>query len=785
MKHSHIAGLTLIAGLLSGCADNAPYQDTNSKQEEYVRQFIEDFGVPVPGHDFSMATSAGLQVKASKLTSIIVTAEIDGKEYEFANLSVPAGTTPLPVTIPKSVSELNIYLGLAKYTVNANEIVDLDRLAKSPASRSITYNSVPGSDNYFSTSKDGNPVLAIKYSDFLDAYFRANPIGDDNTMSDVADENGKKTSRIGEWVSEELDDLLFCETILWDSKYVHELIEGDVVEYDIFPIYWQSTKDNLKGYKLGFSDFMDYNKVTMTSVNFGGTEDNPFPGLGYSTSVSSVEEIDFSDLSNFTYPTKGSSKAYELNNPDMVIVSEGIRLQVKNNARSRGISMDLLTPTGDGENYRISSSSPLVNKFSWGNNYYSTSLSNLATCRGASKRTFLDKAILEDGVKGGHDRSSEDRFYGPLTVCNPNSTTPEQRRCELFPFLIGFSTPPSSPNDEMKRDYANALFLVVPVTKYEEVPGHWMYYISMGANTLTTFNTFYWTIAVEDLGGSCDWDFNDAVFAFSDKICNLNTENKYSTKTQLWGPSDAVTVRSIEVLPLAAGGTMPLYITFTGNVYKNSLLPLPLPAEDDENTYFELNNQLKYAKEGSEVLDGTWVLGTEIHKWLGQSTYTQQFNTGGKRVNISTEDKIVRLNVPTNLKPGEYWYLNNHPSYLNMTLMGFAVLVDKEDKLQIDTKENGVYSFIEQPNLTLGDNTYLIDAPNSDKNKIAPQMLLIRSASDFNEALNVSGWKDIQWEWPQEFISIDEAYPDFTKWISEDINLDWTVNKDGTKVTKK
>lgn len=777
MKHSHIAGVALLTSLLAGCAEDGPLQD-NSKSDMYVREFIRDFGIPLPGHDFSMATSAGLEVKASQPTRIMVTADIDGEEYEFASLSVPAGTTPLPVTIPKTVSELNIYIGLDKYKVGVNETVDLDRLASSPASR-VLFDYTNGGSLPVRIIGGDAPTIAINYNDFLASYFRENPVGQENTRSKICDENGNKVEQIYEWHSEKWPTFLLCET---EFGWMQDWNDSDLdyVEYDIFPIYWSMTTmpNGVKGKNYTFA-LRAGNKSSLQGYSYGSSTIS-FPKLGYSTKVKSADDVNFKDLSDFIFDDGSFEEPYSTTDgKDKVIVSEGFRVRCHKSDSIGGLALEV--------GFNISgwnqtcSSSPVINGDQWknfdGGAYYHTSLSELATSRGATKRTHLDKAILEDGIKGGKDKGSH-RNYGPLRIYNPMDGTEEKRSAGTLPYLLGYSAPPYTKDDDVLRDYAKVVFLVVPVTKKADQIN---YYNGFIRRTLTC-KKYYWTIAAEDLGGSGDWDFNDAVFAFSDQIKDLNSENIYGPYTTVWGPPDAQHVRFIEVVPLAAGGTMPLYITFSGKVYDISAIDLPSEGDD---SYYDTNEALKGILTDANVLDGTWVLGTEIHKWLGQNTYKRQFNTGSKRVSISPDDKIVRLCVPTSSLPASIINFKNGSSTKNKPLRGFAVLVDKEDRLQIDTKKDGKYSFESLPDLSLGTDTYLIGAPNFDENEIAPQMLLIPTTVVSQNSSKMPNLMDVEWEWPREFINIGEAYPDFVKWITEDKTLDWTKTRETELVTRK
>lgn len=57
---------------------------------------------------------------------MLVTAVVEGKEYLFANLNIPAGTQPLPLTIPSCVTKVKIRSGLHIIEAGVNDLVNLD-----------------------------------------------------------------------------------------------------------------------------------------------------------------------------------------------------------------------------------------------------------------------------------------------------------------------------------------------------------------------------------------------------------------------------------------------------------------------------------------------------------------------------------------------------------------------------------------------------------------------------------------------------------------------------------
>lgn len=305
---------------------------------------------------------------------------------------------------------------------------------------------------------------------------------------------------------------------------------------------------------------------------------------------------------------------------------------------------------------------------------------------------------------------------------------------------------------------------------------------------------FEWTIAAEDLGGSYDWDFNDVVFTFTDVIRNLKTEHVVSSIVMTSGPLYAQSARIITVTPKAAGGTMPIYITYTGPIK-----PLPDVFKTKEQTEEFLNEMLMksrmqgtlYATDAFVYEDkmfsaadkelrtylntnaptATYVLGCELHAWLGQEGYETQYNVGDQRVKFTT--KSVQFVIPTNLDVEDedqlgYFEGLTEGSKKNQPLFGFSVLVDKENTLDLQAIPEEGFSPLK--GFTIGDGIYEIGAPSDRKELTAPQMILIEG----------------DWQWPTEYTNIGSAYPSFAEWIQKpDENTDWYTHYDDNKVTKK
>lgn len=709
MKLCRVLFGALMSVLLAACSVDSPIPA--SVTEDYVRSFVKEFGIPAQGHDFSMARSAGLKVKASTPTHVTVTAEIDGEEYLFGDLTVPAGITPIPVTIPSTVGKLNLHIGMAKYSVMSDDLIDLDHLSDpTPDSRYVQFSPELNSGQNIVVKDDGNKYYFFFSPEIIRSYFRKYPQGQDIQFKETTDA----------WTD--------LNPPLYETRFGNKSYSSD---YLIFPIYRRNSPNGNTHYqwRLGYSIYKNgYSTLYYQTANITGTN---FPGLGYTYNKKNLAWdyamiTDFSDLNkDFVFDTESTQSCPLDDDKAFTIISEGQKVSLRSNTQF-AVRIDLIySDTSSDENREIvSSTDPSFNYRRWNGNYFRTTLGQLNTAYASTCRK-LD----------GYGRQI--RVYNAQT----NSAQKVSVSEKYVGYVVGFSAPPSKPDDTYVRDCADALFIIIPL------PGNLREYKYLPIS----FKKYNWIIAAEDLGGSFDWDFNDAVFRFTDVIENLATAQADETgKYVNFTPTDAVSVRKITVEPLAAGGTMPLYITYTGQV-----LPAPDMSTDPEADYYTANEVLR-AHMSQTAHVGTYIIGTEIHKWLGGSSHTQMINTGSK-VDCPPGEKIS-FAIPTSIRPENFSFSSiwASASVSNQPLMGFSVLVDKENKLDIDARDkNGIIAL---PEYQLGKDDYLIGRPDESKDNIAPQMLLI----------GYDGW-----QWPRERVNIKDAYPKFADWVTSFENTTW------------
>lgn len=785
--HVNHIGMPLIA--LAACVIVSCSQDTVSPSEqvteEYTKNFIKEFGIPAAGHDFSMATSAGLQVKTSQPAHITVTADVDGKEYLFADLTVPAGTTPVPVTVPRSVTSLKIKTGNKTLNVSVNDVVDIDNDV--PNSRAWIVKGYDYDENltpYMTgLSSDGidQPIIAFRPGDLLDRYFESHPIGAQNS-TDYYYQGCDKGEGYFDFEADPHSHLFFGETCM--GAYCSDFM--------IFPIWWKRNAAGNKNYALYLHEAYSSDLYNLP-FNDPTSQSNPFPDLKYYTGDISrffFSENDYdgptsepgfyingnesdyyfldgdlvydklvAGMDNFI--TSSGDNAYSIDEASLV-VSKGLR--VKFNAYDYygefGLGMCLVSDGQDG-NSDYCFTMPAWNREFWGDNYFDENLNHLffpyvstmqfplsdIFWQGEGEPAFPDPKI-EIWQKVDKSRESLSRvFFSSSSISEDDKGSSYKNGA----FLVGFSTPAQKPADcETVRDYADFIMLVVP-----------MGYLHLVYQASGYPDPYVWTMAVEDLGGTDDWDFNDAVFHFTDVVSNLNSVNMNNLLTSAEGPNDAVTVRLITVWPEATGGTLPIYVTFTGTA-----AAVDIPSWGADKMYSDVNNSIMNSLYNAQ--SGTFVLGTELHKWLGASSFNQFVNVGDKRTGAT--GRSVQFAIPVGEILG-YSSDNTYGSENNKPLYGFSLLVDRENNVGIDAfnEEDNGFRFLSD--IKLGEGTYMIGAPD-ENGSVAPQMLLI-------------GDGDGSWQWPTERTRISEAYPDFVDWVGEMTNSTWIHNPVETKVTRK
>lgn len=209
-------------------------------------------------------------------------------------------------------------------------------------------------------------------------------------------------------------------------------------------------------------------------------------------------------------------------------------------------------------------------------------------------------------------------------------------------------------------------------------------------NWIPEDNQYQWIIAAEDLGGSYDWDFNDLVVGVS----YIDSEDGEYT--------------DVTITPLAAGGTLPLYLTYSGRI------------------------------EGNQ---GEYIIGSEIHKWVTNNpaaSYRTQINVD-KGAMTHVNGRSVTFKAPAGFSLKNY---KDQNGIKNGNMGGFGVLVDRNIEVSIAPDNKYTSDWI-------APSGYMVNAPIADKANATPQIICVGLA----------------WEWPIEGVGIHTVYYGFQDWV--------------------
>lgn len=706
---------------------NGSGSDDNPALEEYMRAFIKEFGL-FKAKPWSEAVSGAITVRTASPTPVNVFAEIDGYRFIFASLGAVNGVQPIVMNLPSEVQEVIVEAGDREYKVKLGSMLDLAKESRyhvenqymtdmSDLFGNLTVTPLP--DVYREIELTGSNFKEWVKRDhsfnIFDSYF--------NFYS--GEGMGVAGYMPGENINPSLGHIHRRSSCFYPGSSESTLISTDVT---VYPLYWRKNVYGENDYMLGFyyysvTNDSDLPKIRM--IDLDGLEVNKAVRIqpnGSGDFVVSSDEAAFveNDLKN---PNRFRMKGYHIR----------IENIDKENRPRYGFYIKSGLKEGStpekGRNYtHITFQNAQYNATEWGDNYWNRPMKDvLASYTGAvlGSRTMVEygrqKPIRVDGV-AATDLGTNDVLYYP----------------------VGFMSQPNGRAADIDMDFCD---VVIGVTLKDAVVG-----VSTQASSGETFGTYPWVLAAEDLGSTDDWDFNDVVF----NVYDLTTDfTRVYTSPRAAYPTPTILGRRITVLPRAAGGTFPIYLMYQGKVADDITDNTMLSAIDGKFT------------------DGTYVVGTELHAWLGEPDYKMMLNTG---IGGEYDGCAVSFCVPIIGEDRLDFDIQNPPQDVglaNQMIRNFWVLVDKNDEMRGQlfnydfdrTPIDPIYNVKDQAKIDrhvsqtknvlkrfdgkLGVGAYRVNPP-AENSDAAPQMLMCH----------------YRWRWPVERANIGEVYDNFRAWVA-------------------
>lgn len=664
-------------------------------EELYARAFIKEFGLVKPANSFNIATQSKVKVVTQSPTRVKITANVNGREYLFADYSSVDGSQEISFDLPKGVTDIFIRANGKKIPAKVGGTVNLS----SKAGRAET------GEKFFCNNKISFIETEPRIFESVDVYdiITVLPEEEPNTQHEGVYSDFYFSAKAG-------DEMTFYP-LFWNTSSCHSL-----------GIYWLNDEGEFHWYDL---------------------DSNGRP-INTEKTVTDKKEAVMNNYMQDLYRSRSGrlfySNNYDKTNPDAA------EWNLASNATSfcsyPGVTEGKLPDPSESVAFKAIG---ITLKF-----YDNVKYGFFLKVKG--QQTPLD--IDEDGYVGDYShiffsQAKRNQYYGrvfkkdnkyfvkdDITETSngniPQYYTPDGS--ELYTWQSGddgFNTTAwrvewwgSDAQTNFKKgitNYSRAAYTTVPQKDKEgNIIRNRSYFafedwsngpidlndliFIMDDSTVGTYDgndnpidpeepvdpeipAYEWIIAAEDLGNTYDWDFNDMVVAIS-----------YVT-------TDDPAKKEIKVRPLAAGGTMRLYLMFDN------------PATSK-----------------------TEMVGKEIHNWLGGASNTP--------INVSANgEENAGEEVSIEWTSAEAFSLASHldKTGLNETVTnmgGFWVLVDKEGKYDSSSDfsdvKNDDGSQAVTPNLVKGDS-------------YSPQMICLGG----------------QWCWPQEEQPIHEVYLGFKGWLNE------------------
>lgn len=657
-----LSGFVLLSSLLLQSCQQEPLRIT--AEEEYIREFYKTFKNVDPDHDWNLAQKSTVTVKTSVPSSIRVLADVKGTRYLFADYKDAQGTSEIPVTLPKGVSDIIVSVNGQNFPSTLGATVD----ATSAKSRKVwEYEEIEGKFNVSITENRifRTPEEVLRYREYLPeekynigkviedfmfeskgpflvypAYYQTSRYQSNIIGIYHYDDNGKLITQ---------DFFRLGDGKLMTYTTQEEPVEGSATLYgwqqdqldvpsgadkyvDFTEEDWEFIREKCR---YGEIYFVDNNFKIFSEFNHQIQEDGNVVLTGKYRSFNTVYGIN----SNTSIPDKAKTLCFQGIKVDIPIGQKFgmyIKLENKMGDPSWGI---------DPEHTYFFSQSEHNTDYLWRPN------------EGQEDNVLsVNQATYQNSTYWGANSSN------PTPAVHAATFTREDGMIRLcFEDWYNNSSGNGFDSDFDLNDMVFYLSGEIETTRPEIIPDK-------------EPDPYTWIIAAEDLGGSFDWDFNDLVAQV--QLLSVNKDDKEYTE--------------VTVKPLASGGYRPVYLMYTGKIY------------DIENAT-------------ESTVDENYIVGGEFHTLFGSSH--------GNPINVSKGQKKQADEIVFYTPKGHT--MASHVHYNGSNMGGFWVLSCKENSpLSGVSPTKGLQPIDRIPE---GQGINQVGAPNSNKELTSPQIMCLEA----------------------------------------------------------
>ncbi|MDE6169745.1 MAG: LruC domain-containing protein, partial [Duncaniella sp.] len=619
----------------------------------------------------NQAQKSSVTVKTSRPSSIKLMADIKGKRYLFADYREASGSNEIPLTLPKSVTDIIVKVNGQNFPAKLGATVDASSASRTvwetenePIKVRLTENRLFRTPEqvlryreylpeeiynigkvtqdflfeskgpfliypaYYQTSRYNSNILGIYYYNEVNGekklvtqdFFQ---LGNGKTMMFSSDKEGKTSSQTLYWYQASQFDVPSGADSY--DKYTNDDWEFIREKIRIGEIWFDSGNFKL------FSEFN--HKVVEESGSYNAII----------TGTYKEYEVVYGKGGNTSIPDEAETLAFqaiEVDIPEGQLFGMYLKIDEKLGDPSWGI---------DPNHTIFFSESHLNTDYLW-----------------APKSGFEDEVTKKSEANTNNSEYLGKDSEKPTPACHAAAfTRPEDGMIRLC-FEDWYNTTGFDSDFDLNDMvfYIDGLLDTPPPTIVEDDPD-------------PEPEPYQWIIAAEDLGGSYDWDFNDVVAGVSIQAMKEG-EKEFSKVT---------------VTPLASGGTLPVYFMYTGEI---------------------INHET-----GETIAKGDYVIGGEFHSLFGSNFGTYINASKGKHIKADP----ITFYTPA----GHSLASSGHVHYDGKNMGGFWVLA-AEMNSPLDLNPANNYGLISiNPGTTNGFNKISNSKPIASEDLTAPQIICVEA----------------------------------------------------------